>query len=240
MTPASAHDAPRKLVWHLMWLPLLLVLAPLLFLDAATYRRVIFSELGIVENLTVVLFVVPTAIIGFQVARLYASKGERLAALMFYLFAAGCIFIAGEEASWGQHWLGWSTPEPLQQVNLQKETNIHNTVYFPKRLIKWILTLGIFIIGVLLPWKLKDRLAGTRLAFLRHLSPEPWTIPMALFVVITFIMRKLVKSAGLLPNLEPSEYGIRVAEVHELYIAIYFMLYAWSMLRQARALRARA
>lgn len=36
------------------------------------------------------------------------------------------LFAAGEELSWGQHLLGWGTPEALVDANLQEETNVHN------------------------------------------------------------------------------------------------------------------
>lgn len=33
---------------------------------------------------------------------------------------------AGEEISWGQHWLGFSTPEFIKGINAQREFNVHN------------------------------------------------------------------------------------------------------------------
>ena len=30
--------------------------------------------------------------------------------------ALACLYIAGEEASWGQHYFGWGTPESWQEV----------------------------------------------------------------------------------------------------------------------------
>lgn len=35
------------------------------------------------------------------------------------------VVLLGEEASWGQHWIGWSTPEAFEG-NIQNETNLHN------------------------------------------------------------------------------------------------------------------
>ena len=45
-----------------------------------------------------------------------------LAVLMFVCF--------GEEASWGQHLIGFGTPEALSTLNAQNETNIHNLWVF--------------------------------------------------------------------------------------------------------------
>ncbi len=36
-------------------------------------------------------------------------------------------YFAGEEASWGQHYFGWQTPELFDKINKQDETNFHNT-----------------------------------------------------------------------------------------------------------------
>ena len=35
------------------------------------------------------------------------------------------VVLVGEEASWGQHWIGWSTPAVFDG-NIQNETNLHN------------------------------------------------------------------------------------------------------------------
>ena len=40
---------------------------------------------------------------------------------------AYCLYIAGEEMSWGQHFFHWNTPEYWAEVNRQEETNLHNT-----------------------------------------------------------------------------------------------------------------
>jgi len=42
------------------------------------------------------------------------------------LFTLGCLFIAGEEVSWGQRIFDWSTPTALERVNKQGETTVHN------------------------------------------------------------------------------------------------------------------
>jgi hypothetical protein len=40
--------------------------------------------------------------------------------------ALSCLYIAGEEMSWGQHFFHWKTPEYWAMVNRQEETNLHN------------------------------------------------------------------------------------------------------------------
>lgn len=45
----------------------------------------------------------------------------QLGGLAFFFFVA-----FGEEASWGQHWLGFATPDEMKTLNAQQETNLHN------------------------------------------------------------------------------------------------------------------
>jgi hypothetical protein len=42
------------------------------------------------------------------------------------LFMLVCFVALGEETSWGQHYLGYSTPEGLSELNAQNEFNVHN------------------------------------------------------------------------------------------------------------------
>ena len=42
------------------------------------------------------------------------------------LFGFLLVVAAGEEISWGQHWLGFETPEQLMKTNVQGEFNLHN------------------------------------------------------------------------------------------------------------------
>lgn len=79
-----------------------------------------FTEFG----LTIAL--VP---LGLATCRLYRSgKGTVLGIPGWLLVSGLCLavfLIAMEEASWGQHWFGWGTPEVFA-ANRQNETNFHN------------------------------------------------------------------------------------------------------------------
>lgn len=44
-------------------------------------------------------------------------------------FAVVAFLVAMEEISWGQRVFAWSTPESLQALNIQAETNLHNLRY---------------------------------------------------------------------------------------------------------------
>lgn len=66
--------------------------------------------------------------------------------------AIGAIYVAGEEASWGQHFFGWTTPEERGQVNDQNETDPHSVSSWlePKRpgLLKIGAILGAIILAL--------------------------------------------------------------------------------------------
>jgi hypothetical protein len=65
--------------------------------------------------------------------------------------ALSCIYIAGEETSWGQHFFHWSTPEYWAAINRQDETNLHNAYLISEGLPRSILEIGIIIGGLGVP-----------------------------------------------------------------------------------------
>ena len=67
------------------------------------------------------------------------------------LAALACIYIAGEEMSWGQHFFHWSTPDYWTTVNRQAETNLHNTYDVFEKTPRSLLELCIIIGGLLIP-----------------------------------------------------------------------------------------
>lgn len=50
--------------------------------------------------------------------------------VLVVLLASLTFFVAMEEISWGQQIFGWSTPEGWENMNLQKETTLHNLALF--------------------------------------------------------------------------------------------------------------
>ena len=65
---------------------------------------------------------------GFLTALYYAFKLPKVAryTLFTFLWAALCFVFFGEETSWLQHFLGYSTPASIEGRNLQGEFNFHN------------------------------------------------------------------------------------------------------------------
>lgn len=114
-------------------------------------RRVLASEAGVVETATVLV-----ALFGAACALRVALAWRRLPSpwlgLWFLVFGLGLLVVAGEEASWGQHWLRFATPEAWAERNLQQETNLHNSSLATERIPKTLLSLGVLATGVIWPW----------------------------------------------------------------------------------------
>jgi hypothetical protein len=54
------------------------------------------------------------------------AEGKTFRTLWFLVLAIFAFVAFGEELSWGQHIFGFGTPEAFEEINRQKETNIHN------------------------------------------------------------------------------------------------------------------
>jgi hypothetical protein len=60
--------------------------------------------------------------------RVLSNQGRRLGSLWMLLFGIGCLFIAGEEVSWGQHYFNFDVADSIADTNFQKEFNLHNSM----------------------------------------------------------------------------------------------------------------
>ena len=101
--------------------------------DADAYYRWI-QEDEVVEWATVGFLLV--AAIAYGLCAAGRAGWGRTAPVLLTLF---CVFVAGEEISWGQRVLGLQPPEIFLEHNDQQELNLHNTL--PKDLRKSVLPL---------------------------------------------------------------------------------------------------
>jgi len=226
MTRPDPRDL-HPLIW--LWsIPLPLVIhlsARQIDSDNRFFPTWIESESGLIENATALLLLPATVLAIVLAVRCYAQFG-RMFAVWFAGFALMCFGFAGEEVSWGQHWLGWSSPEYFAEYNRQGETNFHNLNIHFGRVVKTLLTLVIIIGGLILPL---TRRAQAREA----LSPRRWSaavvptlvcVPAAAFV---FGVR-LVERCKTWFDLEWSLLDVNLKELQELYIAMFLLIYVWA------------
>ena len=95
------------------------------FLTPETWdQSSVVKELGLWENVTAVSFFVSGVIlVARSVPRLFGANNS-----MWVPFLVGvvCLVVTAEEISYGQHFLGFTTPESVRSLNRQEETNVHN------------------------------------------------------------------------------------------------------------------
>lgn len=128
---ARWHDDARE--WGLSQASVrLLVIAPFVLAGlgamAFPFRSLyglLANEDGVVEWSQVALLVTLVVVYAHLAVLLWRADRRWLAAL-YGVAALASLFIAGEEISWGQRVLGFATPEGLDAINDQGETNIHN------------------------------------------------------------------------------------------------------------------
>ncbi len=218
----------------------LLLLAPV-WLDHDAWYRVVHDETGAMELLTVA-FLLPVVVIGV----LLAWRGRRLPKLTrgwFALLALGAFYFMGEEASWGQHILGFEPPAAVADKNLQGEFNIHNADAWYHDLFNEIprtVAGACCIVGAgVLPWLVRDK---------RRDPDAPrrswfWMIPTVALVVpgvVAFTINlpeKLIEDAAFAQEGRWAHYAFVAAadEAKEYFIALAMLLYAGSAFLRHRA-----
>jgi len=133
----------------------------------------------------------------------------------FMVMTVFCIYIAGEELSWGQRLLNLSVPEVFLRYNLQQETNLHNFLVGPydtvlKRSSEWVLLLllsGAAVYGHPISSRLKS------VARLKNrLAPPPPVFLFSFFIAASLLELRL--------------FEVNEAEVAELLISFCVALYS--------------
>ncbi len=216
------RDLP-KFVW--LFVPVFVAVMPYIarFISLDT-DRYMYTELGIIENITVVALLV--AIIACFLF-LKASTDFKFLKIWMIIFLLGSIYYAGEEISWGQHYFGWGTPESWQSVNDQQETNLHNTAAIFDQIPRTLLSIAALIGGVLIPiYRRFKKHIPDKNSFFDWLFPTYVCIPAALLSLLVSWHEKLYK---LLDINIPVVLDIRAGETKECLLALFMMVYALSV-----------
>ena len=117
----------------------------------AWYMKWIIPEgYGILEFSQFIILLIALAIAVRLLFKPFVRKRPFVFAVTI-IAVLGCIYTAGEEMSWGQHFFHWKTPEYWAMVNRQQETNLHNAYPAFEQWPRAIVTLGVVIGGILVP-----------------------------------------------------------------------------------------
>ena len=140
---AIPRAQPPRWLW--LWFPpLLLILEMAAFSQSYYAYDWIYTEGGVIEILTAVA-AAAGVVAGIVALRHRTRLPTGWLQGWVALVTLACVYLTGEELSWGQHLFGWSTPESLMAINDQGETNLHNiSSWFNEapRAFLWMYVLG--------------------------------------------------------------------------------------------------
>ena len=214
-------------MWLWLWLPV--VFFVFIFGSALISKYVhdafFAGEFGVIELATPIMLV--PAIIGGVI--IFINREKLVTKQLGYwilLVTLACIYIAGEEISWGQQLVGWGTPEWIEEINDQHETNLHNTSSWFDQKPRVLLEIFVVICGIFLP--LKRKLQGINLpkdSWQYWLFPTMVCLPTAILTVLS----RMPERIKTLFDMSESIVVIRTSEVQELYFAIFLMIYLLSI-----------
>ncbi len=218
VSPVVAWSAPILLV-----IPFLIAQRAL---DPATLERVMDGERALMENLTVLISLLGLylAVRVAAAARGPGGAAPRGLSPLMVCFAAGFLYIAGEEASWGQHWLGLDTPEWLAEVNYQQETNVHNLHIQIDKAPKTLLMIAMILGGLVRPLWRRPRGKGDPRGRLSWVWPTECVLPTAVALLLLWIYSRFV------PGLDRHRVG--GSEHRELIQVAFLLLYTLSFRRR--------
>lgn len=219
-------DSPRPCIldpiWTL-WVPVLAIILQIaieLYMPAEVLSGM-HSEWGVHETLQVLVIFLAMIVAVSCVLRTRWGEQKWLG-LWAALAALCCLYVTGEEISWGQHVFYWETSESWQAVNDQGETNLHNTSSWLDQKPRLLLFIGIVVGGLAIP--ALQRYAPHRLPqrFAALFPPASLWLA-ALLVLLPYAADKIAS------EFFGTVLFVRVSEMQELYMYYFVLLYLWDL-----------
>ena len=175
------------------------------------------------ENLTVLFL---TSSIFILLIRGFRGFGKirPLDRMVVIVLLLGVIYFLGEEISWGQHFLGFGTPEAYRELNYQGETNLHNLggeVYKKlfDRLPRLLVGIGILFVGVIFPF-----IPGKLPEWIRRYVPGKEVVLTAILAVCISWPNKVYKMVF------HANSNFDAGEAKEMFIALFILLFCLAFL----------
>ena len=202
------------------------------------FLRNFLQENGFIENIQS-LALIAAIIIFLSVIKL--AKTKKIIKIFIYLKILALIYYLGEEISWGQHFFKWNTPDLFNEINNQKETNLHNISNLLDQLPRSLVVLWCGFIPIIFYFLKK------KINFKSHINliilPNIKLLVVSIIFLFFFFPDFIVDKANLHPGWhidgqdikEARIYDIltfnfleRLSEIHELIFCFYFLIYALS------------
>ena len=204
ITEKVIYSGQKKEKILIFILPLFLTLIVILIqsiVGAESWKKM-NTEGGIIEYGTSFAYIL-AFIFAIPIGKLFLQKKHKLLGYFYYLLAVFCLFIALEELSWGQRFIGVKSPEFFETYNSKSELSLHNLVW-----LETYLYYGFIILGILggLSWlivKLLDRKRKIKNIYYKYLFPSWFISSFFLLVCIYFsILQYLSQWENLLTPLK--------------------------------------
>jgi hypothetical protein len=209
-------EKPLSKIWWL-WVPLAVMALqiPMEIFLSHDVLMLLHSEQGPHEFVEFLILVAAFFIAVMTLLRM--DRKQKWLAAWTALAAICCFYVAGEEVSWGQKFVQWSTPEFWAHLNDQGETNLHNTSSWFDQKPRILLLIGVIGGGILIPLARR---------FKPSLLPKKFEIvyPPNILWVIAFITFAVESTDKLSETIGASVFA-RGSEVVELYLFYFVLLY---------------
>ena len=233
------RDLPK---WLWLWLPLAYLALHVVIsgISMEWYYKILGKgELGANELLTMVMLFIAVGV-GIHTLLLVRTLGDVRLTVWIVLGTLGCLYFGGEEASWGQHLIGWESSEEWKEFNDQQETNLHNSdKYGPllDQLPRNLLTIGILVGGIIAPVFRRRRDIHLNPAGINYwIWPTMVGLPAGLCAVFVTTPESIYESLTGLKN--PPRFNFTGGELKEFFIANFLLLYLLSFNLRVRQLKA--
>ena len=228
-----ASDPGWREAWWWLAVPVVSALALLAVyrLSPAWYDQHVLPEgYGVLEFTQFVIMLVALAVAVRLLFNPFVRRRPFVLTVTI-LSALSCLYIAGEEMSWGQHFFHWNTPDYWALVNRQSETNLHNTYAIFEKWPRAILQTGVLIGGLLVPLAamFDPRVRANRLSLF---LPPAALVPAAI-AVFAFKFLDIAQQKGLLHTLVQ-----RPSEAVEFYLYFFILAYLIVFERRIREIEA--
>ena len=199
------------------------------------YEWLLRSEFGIIENLTV-LYSFIAAVISFRLIFMTKDMPQsQFFKVWFILFTVALIYLGGEEASWGQHIFGWSSPQYFLENNQMYETNLHNLTPEMEQLPKILLHIAALFGGIIWPLVQKSKAIQ-----LEATSFWYWVMPtraVMLSCVLAFASRlweRYYAWMGIKPEYAERDAFKELKEVNETFLVLFMLIYLASIYNRVK------
>jgi hypothetical protein len=221
--PAPGTPGLPLPTWLWLWAPLLFLLTvPILLIVFPEHAQELIGEENGIPDLATPIVLVPAIIFGFRCHALRKQLPAPWLHVWLMLTTVACIYFAGEEISWGQSLFHWQTPEVINQINDQHETNLHNMSSWFDQKPRLLLALGVLIGGIVLPLRRKWKGTVYSIRDWRYwFWPDFVCLPAGLLAFVVRFPQRYENITGHWLFSVP----FRTSEMQEFYFAFFLMLY---------------